>query len=242
MAIDKSLKFKDIYKDVKDNSWRKKKSASKFMLASWDFLLSTTPNRFFVKWLTNEGKKNTTANYQETQRLFGVFFMFKTFLKLKKKVLPLERDVYIYGHQCYPQALVMKHHWLYLIRELGLAIINFQILPRPHAGSGNNLPCLPLLNYLLHHLKLTINTPNVWLWIVSSQFDLDTAKRFASLRLKDFKMKILTYYHSKAKRLDNSSNRALASMVRLIFLLKKDEDGEPKHLNAWKKSYSTTSS
>jgi len=51
-------------------------------------------------------------------------------------------------------------------------------------------------------------------------------------------MKILTYYPSKAKRLDNLSNHAMATVVRLIFLLKKDEEGEPKHLDAWKRSYS----
>jgi len=52
-------------------------------------------------------------------------------------------------------------------------------------------------------------------------------------------MKISTYYPSKAERLDNSSNRAVVAVVRLIFLLKKDEEGEPKHLDALKKSYST---
>jgi len=51
--------------------------------------------------------------------------MFKTFLKLKKKVIPLEGDVYICGHQYYPQALVMSHQWPYQNRELGLAVIDF---------------------------------------------------------------------------------------------------------------------
>jgi len=83
-----------------------------------------------------------------------------------------------------------------------------------------------------------LNSPNVWLWIVSSQFDLDTAKRFVALLLKDFEMKISMYYPSKVERLDNSSNQAVAAVVRLIFLLKKDEEGELKHLGVLKKSYS----
>jgi len=142
--------------------------------------------------------------------------MFKTFLKMKKKVILLEGDVYIHGHQCYLQALVIGHQWPYQNRELRLVVNDFQILPGPHVGTGNNPPRLPLLNYLAHYLKPMLNSPNVWLWIVGSQFDLDMAKKFAASRLKNFEMKISTYYPSKTERLDNFSNRVVVATVRLI--------------------------
>jgi len=68
---------------------------------------------------------------------------------------------------------------------------------------------------------------------------LEATKKFAASRLKDFKMKISTYYPSKAKRLDNLSNRAMALPVKLVFLLKMNEEEEPKYSVALKRSFDT---
>jgi len=67
----------------------------------WNILLNGILNGFFIKCLTNEGKKKTIIDYME-KPFPTIYPLLKRFLKMKNKVNQLVEEVYIRGHECYP--------------------------------------------------------------------------------------------------------------------------------------------
>jgi hypothetical protein len=236
MMIDPSLKFKDSKGDVIDEVWRAWKLKHLFTSASWDFLLNGIPNGFFVKRLTNEGKKKTAIDYKE--RPFPtVYPLLKRFLKLKNKVEQSDGDVYIRGHECYPQAFVTSHTWPYHKRGLPFGIIDFRVLTRPTAGAGDAAPVLGLLKFLGNHMRPSLSGPEVWLWIPGNSFEEEEATTFTKRYLKQYEVKVSTYNPCK---IENTSSRAVQPSLTLLFLIRKEEDGVAKWLKYVKKVYDTS--
>jgi len=140
------------------------------------------PTAFFVKPLTNEGKK-MAINYKK-KPFPMVYPLLKRFLKLKNKVHWPNRDVYIRGYECYPQVFITSHTWPYLKWGLPFGIINFQVVTRPTIGASNATLVLGLLKFLGHHIRPSLSSLEVWLWIPRNSFEEEEATNFAERYLK----------------------------------------------------------
>jgi len=61
--------------------------------------------------------------------------------------------------------------------------------------------------------KMTV--PNIWLFILGSKEDIKAAKSFVAFNLREYDAVFSTYVPSKAKMLDNVTNRGTAPDVTL---------------------------
>jgi len=201
----------------------------------WDFLLNRIPNNFFIKCLTNEGKKKTAINYKE-KPFPTVYLLLKRFLKLKNIVDQPNEDVYIWRHECYPQAFVMSHTWPYLKQGLPFGIIDFRVVIRPMASTSDAALVLGQLKFLGHHMRLLLFGPKVWLWILGNSFEEEEATTFTKKYLKQYEVKVSMYTPCK---IENTSFRTVQPLVTLLFLIRKGENGVAKWQKYVKKVYDT---
>ena len=241
MTINLLLKFKDENGDVIDRKWRDWKWAHRFTSASWDFLLTATPNEFFKKRLTNKAKNKRALNFLEKYPTISP--MLQRFLQLKNRIDRPGGSIYIRGHTVEPMSFTKSHRWEYVERTLHLAIIDFRQVPKPlpetsHSSVGSSSP----LKFLADHMRPSISTPTIWLWIVGDAFDFDSVVSFAAMHMKDFDLKKSKYFPSKAERLDNLTSRSEAAAVTLQFLFKKESEHVAKVQASWKAKYSASSS
>ena len=199
MTINSLLKFKDKNGDVIDREWRDWKRAHLFMFASWDFLLTATPNEFFKKRLTNEAKNKRALDFLEKYPMISP--MLQRFLQLKNRCPG--GGIYIQGHNVESMSFTKSHRWEYVERTLHLAIIDFRQVPTTEPGTSHSSVALSLLKFLADHMRPSMSTPTIWLWIVGDAFDFDTVVSFAATHMKDFDLKKSRYFPSKAERLDN---------------------------------------
>ena len=63
--------------------------------------------------------------------------------------------------------------------------------------------------------------PNVWLFILRGDEDVEAANAFAASKLEQYKGNESTYVPSRAEMLDNVTSRGIAPDVPLLFLFKK---------------------
>lgn len=240
MTINSLLKFKNENGDVIDRKWRDWKRAHLFTSASWDFLIAATPNEFFKKRLTNEAKNKRAVDF--TEKYPTICPMLERFLKLKNRINHPRGGVCIRGHSIEPMSFTKNHRWEYVDRTLHLAIIDFRQVPKPLPGTSNNSIALSLLKFLGDHLRPSMSSPTIWLWIVGDAFDLERVTAFAATHMKDFDLKKSKYFPSKAERLDSVTSRSEAAVVTLLFLFKKGSEHVAKVQHSWMAKYSASSS
>jgi len=161
-------------------------------------LLNEIPNDFFVKLLTNKGKKKTTTNYK-VNLFLTIYPLLKRFLKIKNKIDLLDGEVYIQRHECYLQVFIMSHTWPYLKRGLLFRIINFRQLTRLTTRFGDFVLVLPLLKFLTNQMRPLLSAPKVWLWILWNSFKQEEAIAFAEKHLKQYVLKVSTHIWCKIK-------------------------------------------
>ena len=167
--------------------------------------------------------------------------MLQRFLQLKNRIDRPRGGIYIRGHNVEPMSFTKNHKWEYVEKTLHLAIIDFCQVSKPLPGTSHNSVASSLLKFLANHLRPLMSTPTIWLWLVGDAFDFDSVVSFAATHMRDFDLKKSKYFPSKAERLDNVTNRSVATTVTLLFLFKKGSNHVAKVQASLKAKYSASS-
>ena len=145
--------------------------------------------------------------------------MFTKFMKLKYRLPELAGGVEIRGIDVSTRALVTTSTSRYYHREVNLAVLDVQEIPRAKEGSST---INPFLEFLMQRLEPSMTEPNVWLFILKGKDDIKHATVFVATHLEQYECTLSKYIPSRAELFNEISTQATAPDVPLLFLFKKE--------------------
>ena len=221
MCLKPRLQLLNHVGDVKKKKWATWKGKHKFTSATWDFLLSHPKAEYFRKRLRNEARLKRVTDLED--EFPEVLHMFKRFLQLKYELPTDVGRVHMRGVNSVTRTLVTHSKYKYTPEQLNLAVFDARAIVR-NTPTETAAALDPFLNFLKEKLEPAITEPNVWLFILSGQDDVEAATKFAAASLEDYDVAHSTYVPSKGEQLNNVGSKTIAPDVPLLFLFKKEND------------------
>lgn len=239
VAVDPSLKFLREDGSIDNRVWRRWKKAHRVSSATYNMLLSHPDKEFFSQRLTNAAKLKRAS--QLVEKFPNVFPFFKKFIHVKNQLAPHDGACKLRDFDG-EKLEFFDYFDVTHDKEWSLGLLDLRHVP----GWFSTVDTVeePYFSDFMKKMKSqksapTMNSPNVWVWITSSEDRALQAQKYAERKMQRYILISSAYLPSPNERLNMGTSRSKCSEVFLHFLIKRDGPQASTLVDKVKRHYSS---
>lgn len=222
VAIDPFLQFLFPDGSIDDLVWKDWKMAHRVSSATYNILLCRLDKEFFSLRLTNGGKLKRASHLVD--KFPNVLPFFKKFIYVKNQFSAHDGAAKLRHFDGKALEFLSYFSKPSGLSEWPLGLLDLREVPG-WLFKDDNVDS-PYFSAFLNVLKFqknipTMSSPNVWVWITSSENRAVQALRFADKRMSKYICVSCAYTPSPNERLNLGTSRSKSSEVYLLFLIRK---------------------